>query len=152
MAAGCFAWILENRSIKIRNPDAIRPWQFVLEPLYGYMILIEKLFSEPTNYIGAWNFGPLESDHKSVSWIAKFLQKWWNFKIESEKENTFREVNFLKLDCSKVMSQLGWSNNFSIETSLKWISDWYKNFQSGSNLKEFTINQIKEYESIKNNL
>ena len=142
----------QNQKVSIRNPNAIRPWQFVLEPLSGYLMLAEKLFLKGPDYAEAWNFGPDNQDDKSVEWlITKFDKEYGgggNFKIDLN-DNLPHEVNYLKLDCSKSIKRLNWSPKLKIEKSILLTSDWYKNFyKKDKDMYAFSVEQIKQFESI----
>ena len=144
--------INQNQKLSIRNPRAVRPWQFVLEPLNGYLILAEKLFLDGQHYSESWNFGPDNQDDKSVEWlISKFDKEYGegsNFEIEST-ENSLHEARNLKLDCSKSMKRLNWSPKLNIEKSISMTCAWYKNFYKGDqDMYSFSAEQIKQYESI----
>ena len=142
--------ILEKKKIKIRNPEAIRPWQFVLEPLNGYLLLAEKLWHEGKTFSEGWNFGPEYDDVKKVSWVAKKLLKLWNtdIKLDYTKEKFNHEEKILKLDCTKVKEKLGWHPKMNLEVGLKFVVEWYKQYELGNNMKEVTENQIMEYNKI----
>jgi len=144
--------INQNQKLSIRNPRAVRPWQFVLEPLNGYLILAEKLFLDGQHYSESWNFGPDNQDDKSVEWlISKFDKEYGegsNFEIEST-ENSLHEAKNLKLDCSKSMKRLNWAPKLNIEKSISMTCAWYKNFYKGDqDMYSFSAEQIKQYESI----
>jgi len=139
--------IIHKKTIKIRNPDAVRPWQYVLEPLRGYLELAEKIWKNKSEYAESWNFGPDDDDIKSVSWIVKKITDVWNSNIEVDynASNLKHETNFLKLDCSKAKSKLKWTPKIKLEQGLQLTVDWYKQYEQKKELKEFTENQIEEY-------
>tara|TARA_B100001996_G_scaffold135846_1_gene103428 strand:+ start:1937 stop:2992 length:1056 start_codon:yes stop_codon:yes gene_type:complete len=142
----------QNRKLSIRNPKAIRPWQFILEPLSGYLILAEKLFQKGFDYAESWNFGPNDQGDKSVEWLISNFDKEYNgkknFKILLNKSTAY-ESNYLKLDCSKSLKRLNWAPKLNIEKSISMTCDWYKNFyKKDLDMYSFTIEQIKQYESI----
>src|SRR5574337_1297264 len=102
--------MMKNETIKIRNPDAVRPWQHVLEPLNGYLLLTEKLWVDGPNYSEGWNFGPDQDDIKPVSWIIQRFCHIWGEEISHEIDNNNpHEAKYLKLDCNKAKNKLGWS-------------------------------------------
>ena len=112
----------------IRSPFAIRPWQFVLEPLRGYLMLAERLAESPSRFRAAWNFGPAEADVKPVSWIADELAQSWGG-TASWRHDTGRhprEANYLKLDVSKAKDELGWLPVLPLSEALNWIVEWYR--------------------------
>jgi len=133
--------------IKIRNPDATRPWQFVLDPLFGYMKLTEKMWAEGEKFSEGWNFGPTTDEEKSVKWIIEFIKKQIDEKIDFEYDNSAQpyEAKYLRLDCSKAVNQLGWKPKMNMENTLLWTLNWYKEFMKGREMKEFTERQIDEY-------
>jgi CDP-glucose 4,6-dehydratase len=142
----------QNQKISIRNPKAIRPWQFVLEPLSGYLTLAEKLFLKGSDYAEAWNFGPDNQEDKSVEWlISKFDKEYGggnNFRILLN-DNLPHEANYLKLDCSKSIERLDWSPKLKIEKCISLTSDWYKNFyEKEKDMYRFSVEQIKQFELI----
>ena len=139
--------ISANKKINIRSPYAIRPWQHVLEPLSGYLTLAEKLFVHGHRYEGAWNFGPNEQDAKNVEWITETLCELWGDSTEYEidKQSHPHEANFLKLDCSKAKTELGWQPRWDLQTALGSIVEWYKIFLTGDNMRDISEQQIQSY-------
>lgn len=140
--------VQNNEVVNIRNPNAIRPWQHVLEPLSGYMMLAEKLYTEGTEYAQAWNFGPHEEDAKSVEWIARKLTEIWGRNAHWQSEENSEqphEANYLKLDCSKAHHLLLWWPKWNLELALQKIVHWHKVETEGGSLKEISIEQINEY-------
>ena len=103
----CIRSILKGEKIIIRNPQSIRPWQHVLEPLSGYLILAQKLYEKGTPYAEAWNFGPDDQDAKTVEWIVKEMCTKWgeDASYEIDKGKHPHEAHYLKLDCSKAKSE-----------------------------------------------
>ncbi|MEN8905592.1 MAG: CDP-glucose 4,6-dehydratase [Clostridiales bacterium] len=139
--------IIQNKKIIIRSPDAIRPWQYVLEPLTGYLMLCEKLFIEGDKYSGAWNFGPTDNELKSVEWIAATLCNLWgnNAGYIIQKENNYHEAGFLKLDCSKAKSKLFWQPKWKLEDALISICNWTHSFIDQEDMLQICKKQIKDY-------
>lgn len=140
----------EGRKVLIRSPEAIRPWQHVLEPLSGYLILAEKLYNKGTEYAEAWNFGPYESDAKPVQWIVEKLCSMWPDAAGFEIDKTPKphEASYLKLDCSKSMNRLGWKPTWNLETALSKIMDWNLAFLRGENIYEVSTKQIFGFEAV----
>ncbi len=138
---------VENCTVKIRNPNAVRPWQHVLEPLHGYLSLAQRLWENPSLYAGSWNFGPVEGGSRSVSWISDYLVDNWggNTEWEIDTANHPHETNYLKLDCTKAVKQLGWTPALSFEMGLDWVVEWYKSYHDGNDMRRFTENQIMSY-------
>ncbi len=143
--------ILKNDSIKIRNPNFVRHWQHVLDPLNGYMILAEKLWNEKEKFAESWNFGPIEDNAKPVSWILEKFNEIWENGIKWELDNNEfnHENNFLKLDSSKSNTRLGWISKIEIETAIKLIADWYTKFKNGENMREVSKEQIRFFAKMK---
>ena len=143
-----FRSIDSNRTLRIRSPQAVRPWQHVLDPLSGYLILAEKLVTKGNNFAQAWNFGPEQSGAKTVSWILDRLSKKFNnSKWETEKIKQQHEASLLKLDISKAKSKLGWLPRWPLETAIDNTVEWYQAFKENDNMEEFSIKQIKVYQS-----
>jgi CDP-glucose 4,6-dehydratase len=141
---------LDGKPCLIRSPSAIRPWQFVLEPLRGYLMLAERLAENPARFASAWNFGPAEADAQPVSWIADRLALSWggNAAWRSDEAQHPREAHYLKLDVSKAKAGLGWEPVLPLNKSLDWIIEWYRTFQAGGNLEQLTRKQIEKYETL----
>ena len=134
----------------IRNPSAFRPWQFVLEPLRGYLMLAERLSSDGAHFASGWNFGPADADAKSVSWIADRLAASWGEPASWTQDSAShpREAHSLKLDASKASVHLHWNPVLPLDQALEWIVEWYRGFQAGANLRQLTQTQIERYEGL----
>ncbi|MAR99791.1 MAG: CDP-glucose 4,6-dehydratase [Nitrosomonadales bacterium] len=144
--------IEKDQTLLIRNPDATRPWQFVLEPLNGYLILAEKLFLNSKEYSESWNFGPDNNQNKSVKWLVSKFDKEYgktnNFEIKVN-ENQNQEAKYLELDCSKSIKRLNWKPKLNIEKCISMTCAWYKNFYSNDkDMYEFSVEQIKQFELV----
>jgi CDP-glucose 4,6-dehydratase len=143
--------ILKNEVIKIRNPNFIRHWQHVLDPLNGYMILAEKLWEEGEEFAESWNFGPIEDNAKPVTWILEKFDEYWDngikWKLDNNEYN--HENNFLKLDSSKSNTKLGWNSKIKLEIAIKLIVEWYTKFEKGENMKEVSKEQIRYFGNMK---
>ena len=135
----------------IRNPLATRPWQHVLEPLSGYLILAQALFEQGKAFASGWNFGPRDEDNRAVQEVVDLLISGWGEKVRWEKDGSEQphEANFLKLDCSKARTQLGWIPKWNLETATKKIIEWQKAFLSKENMQEISLAQINGYMSAK---
>jgi len=130
----------------IRSPNAVRPWQYVLEPLSGYLMLAEKLVTHGADFAEAWNFGPETSDVNSVSWIVNYLcQKIPNATWELDSSEQPHEANILKLDSSKAKSKLGWSPRLSLESALDKTVEWHQAWNDNQSMAEVSIRQINNY-------
>ncbi len=143
-----------SRPLVIRNPTATRPWQHVLEPLSGYLILAERLHHQGREYSQAWNFGPSDDDVRSVEWIVEKIASYWGNSPawEISSENHPHEANFLKLDISKSRNFLNWNPLLSLDEALGLTVDWYKSRLSGEDMRDVTIRQISNYQGIKSPL
>ena len=140
---------LANQPVLIRRPHAIRPWQHVLEPLHGYILLAEHLLSDPTRYATAFNFGPTEDDAQPVQWIVEKMTKFWgkNASWTLDPDPGVHEAGYLKLDASRARADLNWRPRLNLETALEWLVDWYKASQSNQDMHQYTLNQINTYDS-----
>ena len=140
--------IVTGKSVFIRNPEAIRPWQHVLEPLSGYLMLAQKLYEDGVAYGESWNFGPNDEDAKPVSWIVERLTQMWgegaDWALDLGGDHP-HEAQYLKLDCSKAKARLNWHPRWSLEHTLRQIVDWHKLFRDRNNIREITLRQIESY-------
>lgn len=141
---------LENKKIEIRNPNAIRPWQHVLDLLRGYLLLIEKLWDDGQQFSGSWNFGPDTKEIQPVSWIVQKLNSKWNFNIETLKQESFHEEQKLFLDSSKSHTELGWQPKFDLNTTLDKTIEWYDKFRTNQNMNEISNKQLDDYIGLEN--
>jgi len=137
-----------NEPVIVRNPLSTRPWQHVLEPLSGYLVLAQLLFEEGSSFAEGWNFGPKDEDCKPVSWILdKMVENWGNgAKWELDKNYNPHEAGYLKLDCSKAAMQLNWHPKWSLEYTLESIINWHQHFISGKNIQEQCLLEIAKYQ------
>jgi CDP-glucose 4,6-dehydratase len=144
---------LGGKPCLIRNPAAYRPWQFLLEPLRGYLILAERLAENGARFASGWNFGPADADIQPVSWIADELVQLWgtgaSWTLDSGAHP--HEAHALKLDASKAAADLDWRPVLSLKQSLEWIAEWYQAFRESADLRQFTLKQIEEYERLTQN-
>jgi len=139
---------IKNEPLMIRNPAAIRPWQHVLEPLSGYLMLCQQLIEQPESFAEAWNFGPNDEDAQPVSKLADIMIHSWgeDAKWEIDKDSHPREANHLKLDCSKSKTLLKWKPIWGLEQALDETVSWYKAWHQNKDMYGFTMNQIKCYQ------
>ena len=133
----------------IRNPSATRPWQHVLEPLSGYLILAQALFEQGPAFTSGWNFGPRDEDNRSVQEVIDLLLSCWGETARWEREGLEQphEANLLKLDCSKARAKLGWIPKWDLETATQKIVQWQKAYQEKANMQELSLLQISQYMS-----
>jgi CDP-glucose 4,6-dehydratase len=141
-----------NEPVIVRNPMATRPWQHVLEPLSGYLVLAQHLYEDGSDYAEGWNFGPKDEDCKPVSWILdKMVAKWGKgASWELDKNNNPHEAGYLKLDCSKAAMQLSWRPKWNLEDTLESIINWHQHFISGKNIQELCLLEIAKYQKDQN--
>lgn len=134
----------------IRHPNAVRPWQHVLEPLRGYLTLAERLYVDGPGYAQAWNFGPRHEDAKTVGWMADQMAGLWGegAQCQTDAGNHPHEAAYLKLDISKAYSRLGWQPALSLTDALKLTMDWARQRQQGANIRQVTLAQIQAYQSV----
>ncbi|MBF0408692.1 MAG: CDP-glucose 4,6-dehydratase [Candidatus Riflebacteria bacterium] len=139
---------IENKSlIELRNPDSIRPWQFVLEPLYGYLLLAENLWNQPEKFIGAWNFGPLDSASKSVRYMVERFLELTNIGAEVKiHPSPLHEANILRLDWSKARTALKWNPVCTLDQTLSLIAEWFTSYQKNEDMQKKTFQQIEKYQ------
>ncbi|NHM31128.1 CDP-glucose 4,6-dehydratase [Neobacillus terrae] len=144
----CVRSCLDKTEIIIRNPNSLRPWQHVLEPLSGYLLLAEKLYNDGYLYQGSWNFGPSEKDTLTVNTIVDIFLKQWGESayIKIEGENATHEAKILKLDCSKAKQLLGWEQRWDIDEAINKVVLWTRAFINKQNLKKVCLEQIEEFE------
>ena len=139
----------KGQPVSVRNPRSIRPWQHVLEPLNGYLILAERLYEDGVRYAEAWNFGPADEDARPVGWIVKEMAGLWGgaATYQFARGDHRHEAAFLKLDISKARSLLGWSPKWSLAVALSHIVDWHRAFLASDDMRSKSISQISEFQS-----
>lgn len=144
----CIRSLMKGKEIIIRNPEAVRPWQHVLEPLRGYLLLGSKMYSYGVKYSGAWNFGPNHDSIVPVKDIVNILINRWGDgrQIESINRNQLHEANMLSLDITKARTLLKWEPSLNIRESIELTVDWYKAFIEKENMYEICRNQILDYQ------
>jgi CDP-glucose 4,6-dehydratase len=132
----------------IRSPDAIRPWQYVLDPLYGYILLAQRLLDQPWRFACAYNFGPGDEDVWPVERIANKVVSLWGNGASWVRDSvpSVHEDHVLRLDASKARIELKWKPRLGIESALEWTVAWYRASTQGDNMAEFTRKQVAEYE------
>ena len=138
-----------DSTVTIRKPNSIRPWQHVLEPLAGYLLLAQKLHEDGEKYVSSWNFGPADADSKSVLSIVQKMTEFWGdgatWQVENHGANP-HEANYLKLDCSKSNSILGWQPKWSLDQALLRIIKWHRFWESHSmNMRDYCLNEVDDY-------
>lgn len=139
-----------GKTVKIRNPHAIRPWQHVLEPLRGYLILAERLYLQDHDYAQSWNFGPNDEDAKPVAWIVDKMAALWGQGVTWQIDDAEHphEANYLKLDISKARGRLNWNPALDLKQALELIIDWSQARRNGVDMRRYTLQQIHSYQAL----
>lgn len=134
-------------ALEIRNPNSIRPWQHVLEPISGYMKLAESLWTDKERFSGAWNFGPNYRDARSVTDIVKIISKHWGSGIEISANNAGNphEANVLKLDIAKSLTYLGWEPKWTLEIALEKVVEWHRSWLNDEDVRLMCLKQIDDF-------
>jgi len=141
--------LIKGETVAIRNPGAIRPWQHVLDPLNGYLMLAEELWQDGSKFTGAWNFGANDDDAKPVSWIVDRVTTRWGDGAgwTTDTAPQPHEAQLLRLDCTKAKALLEWSPKLGVATAVDWAIDWYKAFQDKKrDMYEVTKDHISRFE------
>ena len=140
--------LTSGKEVVLRNPRFVRPWQFVLEPLHGYVTLAERLWSDAAGFAGAWNFGPNDGPAVSVGELVdQLIDKWGNgSRGTAETRGQPHEATSLKLDSSKARELLGWTPIHDLPMTLEWIVEWHKHFAEYGNAHDVTLAQIRRYQ------
>lgn len=141
---------MKGRPVIIRSPDAIRPWQHVLEPLHGYLCLSEKLWENGPEFSSAWNFGPKDDDAKKVSWVIDKIAALWGDGAQWDLDTNHHpyEARYLKLDSSKSRGLLGWSPKLDLGASLERVVEWYRKYSDNADMRHYTESEISLYEEL----
>jgi CDP-glucose 4,6-dehydratase len=145
----CVRALSKSEPIVVRNPKATRPWQHVLDPLSGYLLMAERLWENPDKFSGVWNFGPQTSDQITVRELAeRFITAWGkgSIYIPNTNEKAPHEAHFLRLSIDKAASELKWQPILDSSSSIDWAVDWYKTWYNRQKaLKSMSLKQIREY-------
>lgn len=136
-----------GRAAAVRRPEAVRPWQHVLEPLSGYLVLAQRLVQDGPAYAEGWNFGPWESDAREVGWLSRRVSELWGdgARCEGDRGVHPHEATFLKLDCSKARARLGWRPRWQLDRALEETVAWYRAFYRGTDIRALSVGQIEAY-------
>ena len=136
---------LDGSTLHIRNPAAVRPWQHVVNPLGGYLLLAQSLWSAP-ELAGGWNFGPADEDAQPVSWVVERMREKWSGRPQWEPDPGPHphEAHYLKLDSSRARERLGWRPYVGLESALESIVTWYREFEAGADMRTVTLRQVGE--------
>ena len=146
--------ILEGKPVRIRRPDAVRPWQHVLDPLSGYLRLAERLALEGEPWAQAWNFGPDDAGAKTVrSVVERFAQLWGpQAKWQADREEHPHEAGLLRLDIGKAQRRLGWKPSWDLERSLEKTVAWYQAYAARADMRSVSLGQIEQFEAARASL
>lgn len=144
----CVRALLAGRPIRLRNPGAVRPWQHVLDPTAGYLLLARRLFDEGPRFAGAWNFGPEDTEGRPVRWIVESLCARWEggASVEADPGPHAPEAHRLVLDASKSRMELGWRPRWTVEEAVAKAAEWYGSHRRGEDAAAACRRQIDEYE------
>lgn len=136
-----------GEAVVLRNPTAIRPWQHVLEPLSGYLLLAQRLVEQGQAHADGWNFGPDDSDARTVAWVVERLASGWGPDARWTAASTpqVHEAHTLKLDCSKARVQLGWHPRWRADEAVSRSLAWYQAWRSGADMYRFTLDEIATF-------
>ena len=140
-----------GRVAVIRNPHAIRPWQYVLDPLRGYLTLAERLYEQGAVFAEPWNFGSNEDDAREVAWVVKAMSTLWGKNVQwktSERAEPFHETVALKLDTAKARARLNWYPVVRLYDALKLVVEWTQQRQGGADVRELTLSKIHDYQKL----
>jgi CDP-glucose 4,6-dehydratase len=146
----CVRAFTKGVPVAIRNPQAVRPWQHVLEPVTGYLMLAERLIREPAQFSEAWNFGPNEADTSTVAHVVKTLIRHWGTGANwtSPPGAHPHEAHTLRIDSTKARVRLGWRSLLPLDEAVAWTAEWYRDWASGTNVETLCGKQIEKYLSL----
>ena len=137
-----------GETLNIRSPQAVRPWQHVLEPLSGYLMLAEQLYSNGASFAEGWNFGPSDDDSRTVSWIIEQMAEMRkNINWQCDEAPQLHEANSLKLDSSKARGQLNWQPRWRLQTALQKTLEWHEAWRNAEDMRAVSLAQINDYQS-----
>jgi len=145
----CIRAVLSGTPVQVRNPHAVRPWQHVLEPLTGYLMLAQRLFENGADFSEAWNFGPEDADAWPVEkLVGTFCAKWGEgASLAIDAGSHPHEAHYLKLDCSKARARLGWRPRLGLEHALDSIVVWTRDYRQQKDLRKTCLSQIEDYQN-----
>jgi CDP-glucose 4,6-dehydratase len=149
----CMRAFAAGAPVVIRRPGAVRPWQHVLEPLAGYLLLAERLAEAPQTFAEPWNLGPSVDDARPVSWVVDRLARFWGDGARWERDGGDHphEAGLLQVDASKARARLAWTPRLRLEEGLRWSVDWYRRHHGGEHAADLTLDQIARFETLGRN-
>lgn len=136
-----------NAPVQIRNSHAVRPWQHVIEPLSGYLVLAQRLYEEGQSFAEGWNFGPREDDARPVRWIVEYMVQTQGASWNLDEADHPHEAHYLKLDISKAKDRLGWQPRWNLSIALDHILHWHDVWRSGGDVHALCLQQISNYQN-----
>ena len=138
---------LDGEQLRVRNPNSIRPWQHVLNPLSGYLVLAQALWDSPEHASG-WNFGPPEQDARPVGWIVQRVGELWPAELDWSIDDGPHphEARYLKLDSSRARARLGWRPLLGLDAALQATVEWYSQLRAGADMRAVTLGQIEAFQ------
>jgi CDP-glucose 4,6-dehydratase len=138
---------LAGERVRVRNPNSIRPWQHVLNPLGGYLVLAQALW-DSREYAAGWNFGPVDDDARSVGWLVERIAHLWPHELRWVLDDGPHphEARYLKLDSSRARARLGWRPMVDLDAALEGTVEWYLNLHSGADMRAVTLGQIESFQ------
>lgn len=141
-----------GKTLEIRSPQSIRPWQHVLEPLAGYLLLAQRLYTDGMSFAEGWNFGPSDEDARPVRWIIELLAEMrHDVKWKCDERPQPHEANYLKLDSSKAHNKLGWHPHWRLRDALQKTLEWHELWRQAADMRSVTLAQITDYQSTMRN-
>jgi CDP-glucose 4,6-dehydratase len=141
-----------GKILEIRSPQSTRPWQHALEPLAGYLLLAERLYTDGMTFAEGWNFGPVDEDAQPVRWIVERLAEMRkDVKWQCDEKPQPHEANYLKLDSSKAHTQLGWHPRWRLRDALEKTLQWHEAWRRAEDMRSVTLAQIADYQSTTRN-
>lgn len=145
-----FRAIKNGNELVVRHPSAVRPWQYVLEPLCGYLMLAQAMWRQPAEFADAWNFGPRDEDAWPVARVLEALIRCWGSAVRWSVASGAHphEAHFLKLDCSKARTRLGWQPRITLEAALDRTAAWHRAYLAGADMRATSLEQIASYERL----
>lgn len=137
---------LADEPVRVRNPNSIRPWQHVVNPLSGYLVLAQALWSSPEQ-ARAWNFGPTDEEARPVGWLVERLAELWPERVRWELDEGPHphEANYLKLDSSRARARLGWQPLAPLDAALVETAAWYRELEAGTEMRQVTLDQLERF-------